>query len=147
MKKKIPPANRERYELLKRLLEDRRSDIQEKLRSLREALPVETADVRDAEEQSVDDFVQEIDFALMQMKSETLLRIDEALGRLENDTYGRCIECGGDIAAGRLKALPFAELCRACQEAHENEARDAREAEQAVRTARILDAGARSHPV
>ena len=143
MKKKMPSAIRERYELLKRMLEDRRRDIQEKLRSIRESLPPEGADVKDAEEQSVDDFVQEIDFALMQMKSETLRRIDEALGRLENGTYGRCIECGSDIAAGRLKALPFAELCRACQEAHENEAREAREAEQALRTARILEVGAR----
>jgi DnaK suppressor protein len=147
MKKNMPPANRERYELLKRLLEDRRRDIQEKLRSIRETLPVEAADVRDAEEQSVDDFVHEIDFALMQMKSETLSRIDDALHRLEDGTYGHCVECGGDIAAGRLKALPFAELCRGCQEGHENEAREAREAEQAVRTARILEAGARSHPV
>ena len=54
------------------MLEDRRREIHDKLRSLRESLPAEAADVRDAEEQSVDDFVQEVDFALMQMKSETL---------------------------------------------------------------------------
>ena len=61
----------------------------EKLRSLRETLPVEAGEVRDAEEQSVDDFVQEVDFALMQMKSETLAKIDEAILRLEDGTYGR----------------------------------------------------------
>jgi DnaK suppressor protein len=120
-------AKRERYELLRRMLEDRRRDIQEKLRSLREALPAVTADVRDKEEQSLDDFVQEVDFALMQMKSETLRRIDDAMHRLEDGSYGRCVECLGDIAAPRLRALPFAELCRDCQERRETADREARE--------------------
>jgi DnaK suppressor protein len=120
--------DRVRYEQLRGMLDDRRRDIQERLRSIREALPRENADVRDSEEQSVDDFVQEIDFALMQMKSETLRRIDEALQRLENGTYGECIECRGEIAAGRLRALPFAERCRDCQEQRELAAREVQEA-------------------
>ena len=70
--------DRERYLLLRGILEDRRREIHEKLRSLRESIPMETPDVRDAEEQSVDDFVQEVDLALMQMKSETLKKIDQA---------------------------------------------------------------------
>jgi DnaK suppressor protein len=110
------------------MLQDRRNDIQQKLRSLRDALPTEAGDVRDAEEQSLDAFVQEVDFTLMQMKSETLKRIDEAMRRLEDGSYGRCIECSGEIAAARLRALPFAELCRDCQQAIEtadSEARDA----------------------
>lgn len=45
----------ERYLVLKDLLENRRRDIQEELRSLREALPAEIVDVKDAEEQSLDD--------------------------------------------------------------------------------------------
>jgi DnaK suppressor protein len=120
-------SKRERYEQLRGMLEDRRRDIQEKLHSLRDALPAETTNVRDTEEQSLDDFVREVDFALMQMKSETLRRIDEAMRRLEDGSYGRCAECQGDIAAARLRALPFAELCRDCQERHETADREARE--------------------
>jgi DnaK suppressor protein len=112
-------ANRERYEHLHAMLVERRRDIHEKLRSLRETLPAEAADVRDAEEQSVDDFVQDVDFALMEMKSETLRRIDDALRRLDEGSYGYCGDCHAEISAGRLKALPFAELCRSCQEARE----------------------------
>ena len=84
--------------------------------------------VRDVEEQSVDDFVTEVDMALMQMKSETLSRIDQAIARLEDGTYGLCQECNQDIAAARLKALPFAALCRECQEDTESTVRAAREA-------------------
>jgi len=127
-KRKAAAADRERYELLKGMLEERRREIQEKLRSLRESLPAETGEVRDAEEQSVDDFVQEVDFALMQMKSETLRKIDEAIQRLEDGSYGACLECAGEIAAARLQALPFAERCRSCQELMESREAEEREA-------------------
>jgi DnaK suppressor protein len=123
----VETRRRERYELLKGMLDERRRDIQEKLRSIRDTLPAEAANVRDTEEQSLDDFVQEVDFALMQMKSETLRRIDDALRRLEDGSYGHCIECEGEIAAARLRALPFAELCRDCQERQETTEREARE--------------------
>lgn len=109
----------ERYGVLKNMLEDRRREIQDKLRSLREALPDEMAIVRDSEEQSVNDFVRDVDFALMQMKSDTLVTIDEALRRLEEGSYGRCSECDAEIPEARLKALPFATRCRACQEQRE----------------------------
>jgi len=118
-------VDRERYELLHTMLEDRRRDIQEKLRSLRETLPAESADVRDPEEQSVDDFILDVDFALMEMKSETLRRIDDALQRLDDGRYGQCEECSAEISASRLRALPFAELCRDCQDAREVAAREA----------------------
>ena len=79
MGRKKAVVDQERYGVLKGMLEERRLEIQQKLRSLRETLPVEAGEVRDAEEQSVDDFVQEVDFALMQMKSQTLAKIDEAI--------------------------------------------------------------------
>jgi DnaK suppressor protein len=127
----------ERSTLLRAMLESRRHEIHEKLRSLREGLPAEH-EVKDAEEQSVDDFVQDVDFALMQMKSETLAKIDEALRRVERGTYGQCAECGEPIAAARLKALPFATLCRLCQE-HEEHRRDATRAPRAFASPLGLD--------
>jgi DnaK suppressor protein len=119
-------VSRERHAELREMLESRRREIHDKLRSLRESLPAELNEVRDAEEQSVDDFVQEVDFALMQMKSETLARIDEALRRIEAGTYGVCAECATLISAARLKALPFATLCRDCQESEERERAEGR---------------------
>jgi RNA polymerase-binding transcription factor DksA len=48
---------------------------------------------------------------------ETLLRgIDSALERLESGHYGRCSDCGAEISAVRLRAMPFADSCRDCQE-------------------------------
>ena len=116
----------DRYETLRSMLEERRREIQDKLRSMRETLPAESVEVRDAEEQSVNDFVQDIDFALMQMKAESLRKMDEALQRLEDGTYGTCRECGTEVASARLKALPFADLCITCQEQEENRHSDER---------------------
>jgi DnaK suppressor protein len=138
MARKTEFIDRERYLLLKGMLEDRRREIHEKLRSLRDSIPVDTPDVRDAEEQSVDDFVQEVDLALMEMKSETLKKIDQAILRLEEGTYGRCQECDAEIAAPRLRALPFAALCRDCQEEAESLVRARREARAFERLQREL---------
>lgn len=115
-------GDRKRYEVLNRMLTDRQDEIRSKLRSLREAVPAEVSDVKDTEEQSMEDFVRGMDFALMEMESETLRRIDEAMMRLHGGTYGLCAECGGRIAEARLEALPFAVTCRDCQEREEGQA-------------------------
>ena len=127
MTRKKGDVDRERYEVLKGLLEERRKEIHDKLRSLRESLPAEVSEVKDAEEQSVDDFVQEVDFALMEMKSQTLSKIDEAIQRLEDGTYGICAECQTEISEARLAALPFASLCRDCQANVESRAQEERD--------------------
>ena len=130
-------TDHERYQVLKSMLEDRRREIQDKLRSLRETLPTDATTVKDAEEQSVDDFVQEMDFAIMEMKAESLGKIDEAIRRLEAGVYGVCAECGAEIAEPRLKALPFATLCVACQEREESEQAETREASRPHETAAL----------
>ena len=112
-------VDRERFQALRSMLEERRREIMEKLRTIREGVPVAATDVTDPEEQSVNDFVQDIDFALMQMKAESLRQIDGALKRLEQGSYGTCGECGKEIPQARLQALPFATLCVGCQEEEE----------------------------
>jgi DnaK suppressor protein len=112
-------AHNQRYESLKQMLEERRQEIVDKLRTIREAMPDQRLDVQDAEEQAVTDFAKDMEFALVQMKADTLGRIDEAMRRLEAGTYGECAECATEITGARLKALPFAVLCRDCQEREE----------------------------
>lgn len=115
--------NNVRYEELKHMLEERRREIlgevQGRMRDVRAEGAVAERGVVDAAETSESDIQDDIEFALIQMKSETLHKIEEALGRLENGTYGYCFECGGEIAERRLRALPFAVRCRECEEARE----------------------------
>jgi DnaK suppressor protein len=110
---------RQRRDALGRMLRERQTELSDKLRKLRATLPLERAEVRDPEEQRMDEFVRDMDFALLEMESATLQRIDEALLRLESGSYGTCAGCEEHIAEARLRALPFATLCRTCQEAEE----------------------------
>jgi DnaK suppressor protein len=123
MNRKQNSEDRRRHEVLSQMLTERQAEIRNKLRSLREVLPAAVTQVKDDEERSMEDFVLGMDFALMEMESETLRKIDEALLRLDEGTYGICSECDESISEMRLKALPFATLCRDCQEqAEESEA-------------------------
>ena len=61
----------------------------------------------------------DLEFALMQMKAETAEKISDALARLDQGTYGLCVDCGDEIAPPRLRALPFAARCKDCEEAIE----------------------------
>jgi len=63
-----------------------------------------------------------LEVALIQMKGETILRLREALARVETGDYGDCAECGEEIAEPRLKALPFALRCLPCEQMHEQRA-------------------------
>jgi DnaK suppressor protein len=112
-----------RYNELKTMLEERRrellSEVQGKIRDVR-AESGKERDVLDQGESSEVDIQEDIEFALIQMKSETLNKINEALRRLDEGTYGNCFECGEEIAHARLRALPFAVRCKDCEEAREN---------------------------
>ena len=115
---------RGRYEELKSILEDRRREIvnqvQERMRDVRaEGAGATVQGVLDAAESSEADIQDEIEFAPIQMKAETLNKIDEARRRLDEGSYGYCFECGEEISERRLRALPFAVRCKDCEEARE----------------------------
>jgi DnaK suppressor protein len=116
-------ATSDRYLELRTMLEDRRRElmheVQGKIRDAR-ADGNKDRDVYDEGESSEVDMQDDIEFALIQMKTETLHRINEALNRLEEGSYGNCFECGDEIARPRLRALPFAVRCKECEQAREN---------------------------
>ena len=116
---------RSRYAELKRMLEERRrelqAEVQDKIRDARHegTWGGKQTEVFDAVESSEADIQDEIEFALIQMKSETLNKISDALVRLEHGNYGYCFDCAEEIAEKRLRALPFAVRCKDCEEAKE----------------------------
>ena len=118
-------APRSRYSELKRMLDERRREIQAEVQGKMRDVRAEGTwggkqnDVFDAVESSEADIQDDIEFALIQMKSETLNKINDALGRLEQGDYGYCFDCGEEIAEKRLRALPFAVRCKDCEEARE----------------------------
>ena len=64
-------------------------------------------------------FEQAKDLAI-RINAESLLKqVNGALRRMENGTYGLCVECNQPIDTARLKAIPYAELCMSCQRKRE----------------------------
>jgi DnaK suppressor protein len=45
--------------------------------------------------------------------------IEQAIARIDNGTYGRCLDCGKPIDEQRLEALPYAQYCLEDQEKHD----------------------------
>ena len=120
----IVKMNKNRNEGLKRILTERKREIlreiQDKFRDVRaEAEWKETSEELDAWGIFEADTQQDIEFALIQMKAETLDQITQALSRLGEGAYGYCLECGEEIPERRLRALPFAIRCKDCEEALE----------------------------
>lgn len=65
---------------------------------------------------------RELEFALDARESAELDQVDAALRRIDEGTYGQCIDCGVEIPAPRLQATPEAARCIACQEKAEQKA-------------------------
>jgi DnaK suppressor protein len=103
------------------ILEERRREIQSDVQvGIRDARADRASGGRDDVETCGAGVQADIAFALLQMKGQTLARIEEALVKLEAGTYGYCVECGEEILEQRLRALPFAVRCTACEERREH---------------------------
>ena len=115
-----------RYEELKKMLVERQreimNEVQGKIRDVRAEASDKDHDVVDPGETAEVDIQEDIEFALIQMKSETLNKVNEALRRLDENTYGNCFECGDEISEARLRALPFAVRCKDCEQERETAA-------------------------
>lgn len=106
---------------LRALLEDKRrqltAGVTDLMRDVRERS--DNTRVTDGQDGVDAEHRDDLDLALLQMRGETVARIDAALRRLEAGTYGICADCDQPIASERLGALPFAARCRPCEEARE----------------------------
>src|SRR5579885_3424987 len=59
------------------------------------------------------------DRATMESDRNFLAKIEEAVARIDEGTYGRCEECGNEIGIERLKARPVTTFCISCKSAQE----------------------------
>ncbi len=116
-----PRTSVKRVAQLRALLEDKRRELTMALADLIRDVRArsESTRVSDGQDGVDAEHRDDLDLALLQMRGETLARIDAALRRLEAGTYGICGDCDQPIASERLRALPFAARCRPCEEARE----------------------------
>ena len=78
------------------------------------AMPIHMAEL------GSDNFEQEFTLGLMEADEGTLGSIDSALERIQDGTYGKCIQCDGVISKERLNAIPYTPVCIKCAQLQEN---------------------------
>jgi RNA polymerase-binding transcription factor DksA len=97
---------------LRERLETRLASLQGRLKEISDTL--REPDDEDFEEQAADLDDDELQERLSNAGRTEMRLIQEALRRMDQGTYGACVECGQPIAPRRLEALPEADRCLAC---------------------------------
>jgi RNA polymerase-binding protein DksA len=59
-------------------------------------------------------FELEMELSLAKNAEDLLGKVDEAIRRIDEGTYGNCAECGQAIPVARLEVLPYTKLCVDC---------------------------------
>ena len=113
-----------RREALRKILMDRRQEVMKEINGLLGNRMSDEAQRRvdsapDVGDQALLDTERVRDISLLEMRNKMRQQIDEALAKLEEGTYGRCADCKVEISEKRLRTVPFARRCVACQEKEE----------------------------
>ena len=122
---RITKLNKEFLKKMKKyLLEQRKTllaslaDQSEDMRSL-----VKTVESGDEADVAADVIDRTLLTALGEQDANRLQQIDNALDRINQGTYGRCVKCGKEIPQERLEVLPYALMCVTCASAQERKNR------------------------
>ena len=97
---------------LKAWLENRLGELDARVHKIEDRLDDPAS--KDWEDQAIEREDIEVleDLGNAGLKEMELVRA--ALGRIDDGSYGTCLKCGDDISMERLKAVPYAALCRDC---------------------------------
>jgi DnaK suppressor protein len=110
---------KETIKKFKRIFEAQREKILFNDRVVREDFSVCADDRYDEIDQATTDIEQAMRMRLRNRETLYIKKIDEALKRIEEGTFGECQECQEDIEIRRLEARPTATLCVSCKEEQE----------------------------
>jgi DnaK suppressor protein len=109
----------------KQLLESRREEILKKAKqTLNEDMALDANDLPDEMDLASSEYLQSFTFRLRGREKGLLDKIERALQKIEDNTFGNCEECEEEISIKRLEARPETTLCIRCKEDQERAERD-----------------------
>jgi DnaK suppressor protein len=74
---------------------------------------------QDPADMAANAYTKELLVSMSDNDRQLLNLIDEALERIEDGEYGKCVHCGEALPDKRLEAVPWARHCVRCQDLHE----------------------------
>ena len=120
---KEPFMNERQREYFRAKLLDWREDILREAKETLQHLQEENQNHPDLADRASSETDRAIELRARDRQRKLVAKIDEALGRLEDGSYGYCEETGEPIALRRLEARPIATLSVEAQERHERRER------------------------
>lgn len=104
----------------KTLLEEKQRILNNSKNALENDLTISTDDLPDETDLAASEINQNLVFKLRDRERNLLSKIDEALSRMDDGTFGTCEECEEPIEPKRLEARPVSTMCIACKERQEH---------------------------
>lgn len=112
--------NKKDLKKFKTMLEDSRKQLLVSAKkTLTEEASFDTDDLPDEIDLASSEYTQSMIFRLRDREKFLLAKIEKALARIENGTFGICEKCGEEISPKRLEARPVTTLCIRCKEEQE----------------------------
>jgi DnaK suppressor protein len=120
--------NRLSKDMDKKKLETFKKRLEERQQVLRKAVSRTEEDGRIADQDTAQDiadraassYTKEFLFSQSNNDRQLLAMVETALQRIREGDFGECVNCGNEINAKRLEAVPWTRYCIACQEKLEN---------------------------
>ena len=104
----------------RKILEAERDKLMKMARqAARDHKKTEEEDLMDEIDQASSEMDQSMTYRLRDRERNLLRKIEKALAKIDDKTYGVCAECEEQISIKRLEARPVAELCITCKEEQE----------------------------
>lgn len=116
----VEAVNKRELNKFKRILREKKFALLRKARdTLSEDMRLETDDLPDEMDLASSEYLQSFTFRLRGREKTFLQKIDLALNKIEDGSFGICEECGDPISLKRLEARPETGMCIRCKEAQE----------------------------
>ena len=106
------------------LLEKRMALIRNAQKTMAEEMTLDASDLPDEMDLASSEYLQSFTFRLRGREKTFLAKIDKALKKIEDGSFGTCENCGEEINAKRLEARPETTLCIRCKEDQERMEKD-----------------------
>lgn len=117
--------NKVQLKKFKTLLTEKRDEIVKKAKqTLEEDMTLDSNDLPDEMDLASSEYLQSFTFRLRGREKVFLDKIEKALRKIEDGSFGTCEECGEEISVKRLEARPETTLCIRCKEDQERHEKD-----------------------
>ena len=117
--------NKKELKKFQELLDEKRKTVLERARQMLsvENMALDTNDLADEMDLASSEYLQSFEFRLRGREKSLLTKLDLALKKIEDGTFGVCEVCDEPIGKKRLEARPETTLCIKCKEDQEREER------------------------